>query len=65
MPTEIRTLDEAEVRTVVDWAAAEGWNPGLHDARAFRVADPDGFLWEVCHNPFFPLDEDGYVQLPA
>jgi hypothetical protein len=44
MPTEIRTLDEAEVRTVVDWAAAEGWNPGLHDARAFRVADPDGFL---------------------
>ena len=42
--TEIRTLDEAEVRTVVDWAAAEGWNPGLHDTRAFSVADPDGFL---------------------
>ncbi|WP_020484974.1 VOC family protein [Methylomonas sp. MK1] len=19
-------------------------------------ADPDGFLWEVCFNPFFPLD---------
>lgn len=28
-------------------------------------ADPDGFLWEVCFNPFFPLDEDGFVQLPA
>jgi uncharacterized protein len=27
-------------------------------------ADPDGFLWEVCHNPFIPLDEDGFVQLP-
>ncbi|MBI4741470.1 MAG: VOC family protein [Betaproteobacteria bacterium] len=27
-------------------------------------ADPDGFLWEVCWNPFFPLDEKGYVQLP-
>ncbi|MEN9903660.1 MAG: hypothetical protein RLZZ555_225 [Pseudomonadota bacterium] len=27
-------------------------------------ADPDGFLWEVCHNPFFPLDERGGVQLP-
>lgn len=27
-------------------------------------ADPDGFLWEVCWNPFFPLDERGYVHLP-
>lgn len=28
-------------------------------------ADPDGFLWEVCWNPFFPLDEQGCVSLPA
>ena len=28
-------------------------------------ADPDGFLWEVCWNPYFPLDADGFVQLPA
>lgn len=28
-------------------------------------ADPDGFLWEVCHNPFMPLDEQGHVRLPA
>ncbi len=28
-------------------------------------ADPDGFLWEVCWNPFFPLDEQGNVGLPA
>jgi catechol 2,3-dioxygenase-like lactoylglutathione lyase family enzyme len=28
-------------------------------------ADPDGFLWEVCWNPFFPLDEQGHVSLPA
>ena len=27
-------------------------------------ADPDGFLWEVCFNPFFPLDAQGNVQLP-
>ena len=27
-------------------------------------ADPDGFLWEVCFNPFFPLDAQGHVQLP-
>lgn len=29
------------------------------------VADPDGHLWEIAHNPFFPLDEQGHVQLPA
>jgi catechol 2,3-dioxygenase-like lactoylglutathione lyase family enzyme len=28
-------------------------------------ADPDGHLWEVAHNPFWPLDADGRVQLPA
>ena len=28
-------------------------------------ADPVGYLWEVCWNPFFPLDTDGFVQLPA
>ena len=27
-------------------------------------ADPDGFLWEVCYNPFFPLDDHGFAQLP-
>jgi catechol 2,3-dioxygenase-like lactoylglutathione lyase family enzyme len=26
-------------------------------------ADPDGHLWEVAHNPFFPLDKDGHVIL--
>ncbi len=27
-------------------------------------ADPDGHLWEVAWNPFFPLDERGNLQLP-
>jgi predicted lactoylglutathione lyase len=26
-------------------------------------SDPDGFLWEVAHNPFFPKDENGYVKI--
>jgi GNAT superfamily N-acetyltransferase len=35
----------AEERALaVDWAADEGWNPGLHDARAFGTVDPDGWL---------------------
>lgn len=27
-------------------------------------ADPDGHLWEVAYNPFFPLDAQGRVSLP-
>jgi len=27
-------------------------------------ADPDGHLWEVAHNPGWPLDERGLPQLP-
>jgi uncharacterized protein len=27
-------------------------------------ADPDGFLWEVSWNPFFPIAEDGSIRLP-
>jgi len=28
-------------------------------------ADPDGHVWEVAHNPFWPLDENGMSVLPA
>ncbi len=27
-------------------------------------ADPDGHLWEVCWNPFFPIAEDGSITVP-
>ena len=27
-------------------------------------ADPDGHLWELAHNPFFPLDERDNLVLP-
>ncbi len=27
-------------------------------------ADPDGHLWEVAHNPYFRLLEDGKIVLP-
>ena len=28
-------------------------------------ADPDGHVWEVAMNPFWPLNEDGSLTLPA
>lgn len=27
-------------------------------------ADPDGHVWEIAHNPFWPLAEDGTLTLP-
>ena len=40
----IRPATLVEYQTAVDWAAAEGWNPGLDDLAAFFTADPKGFL---------------------
>ena len=40
----VRVMTRAELDLALDWAAAEGWNPGLHDADAFHAADPNGFL---------------------
>jgi GNAT superfamily N-acetyltransferase len=40
----VRMMAEADLEVALDWAAAEGWNPGLHDAQCFYAADPDGFL---------------------
>ena len=37
-------MSATEFDLAVEWAAREGWNPGLNDALAFRAADPAGFL---------------------
>ncbi|MEX0952462.1 MAG: VOC family protein [Nitriliruptoraceae bacterium] len=60
--TEVDALLEAAERaggrvtrpaTRADWGGWSGY-----------FADPDGHLWEVAHNPGFPLDADGRVHLP-
>jgi hypothetical protein len=40
----VRTMTRADLDTAIEWAAREGWNPGLHDAGCFLAADPTGFL---------------------
>ena len=41
---EIRVASADDITVMVEWAACEGWNPGVADAACFRVADPQGFL---------------------
>jgi len=43
-PFTIRPMHPKEVAIAIDWAAEEGWNPGLHDADCFIATDPTGFL---------------------
>ena len=43
-PMIIQTACLEDMAILVDWAAAEGWNPGLADAVPFHAADPEGFL---------------------
>jgi catechol 2,3-dioxygenase-like lactoylglutathione lyase family enzyme len=65
-------VDEADqVQATFDHWVAAGATPVKAPERAFwggtssYVADPDGFLWEIAHNPFFPFTDDGRIDLPA
>jgi GNAT superfamily N-acetyltransferase len=40
----IRAMRPDEIAMAADWAAAEGWNPGLADAACFATVDPEGFF---------------------
>jgi len=61
---------EAEVASVLGEAVAAGGRLVKSAQKTFwggtagYFADPDGHLWEVAHNPGFPLDDEGRVRLP-
>jgi hypothetical protein len=40
----VRRMRPDDISMAVDWAAAEGWNPGLADDVCFATVDPEGFL---------------------
>ncbi len=40
----IKTMNRKEVDIAIEWAAQEGWNPGLNDADCYFLPDPNGFL---------------------
>ena len=41
---QIREMRSDEIGLAIDWAAQEGWNPGLDDLASFAAADSQGFL---------------------
>lgn len=49
---DVRQMSSADVKTLLDWAGAEGWNPGKADARIFRAADPEGFIGAYADGEF-------------
>ena len=63
--------NEAEVDRVLAEAVSVGARLVKPGQKVFwggysgYFADPDGHLWEVAYNPFFPLDAEGRVQLPG
>jgi len=60
---------EAAVLALLDEAVAAGATLVRPADKVFwggfrgYFADPDGFLWEVCYNPFVTLDADGALRL--
>lgn len=62
---------EAEVDTAWAVAVAAGASPLKKPEKVFwggysgYYADPDGHVWEVAMNPFWPLAEDGSLTLPV
>jgi hypothetical protein len=56
-------MSRAELDRAVDWAAAEGWNPGYHDAIAFHASDPKGFVVGLVDGE--PIASISVVRYPA
>lgn len=63
MPFTIRPMTLDDLKMVLDWAVAEGWNPGLGDAEPFFVTDPAGFfLGELDGKPVGSLSAVAYDE---
>lgn len=65
------TRSETEVEEVLAQAEKAGGRIVKQAGRAFwggwygYFADPEENIWEVAHNPAFPLDTEGNIALPA
>ncbi|MFJ2780565.1 MULTISPECIES: VOC family protein [unclassified Kitasatospora] len=59
-------LVDAALRTAVEAGASVVKPPATTSWGGYSgyFEDPDGHLWELAHNPFFPFAEDGSLDLP-
>ncbi len=70
MSLAINLESEAAVDAAMAFAARQGGRVTQPARKVFwggyagYFADPDGFLWEIAYNPFWPMDADGRPQLP-
>ena len=60
---------EAVDQVYAQWIAAGGSSKAEPTAAEWGgyiafVADPDGHVWELAHNPYWPLNDDGSIRLP-
>ena len=66
----INVASAQEVDAALDAAVAAGGTLVKQGQQVFwggysgYFADPDGHLWEVAHNPFWPLDAAGLPVIP-
>ena len=66
----LNCADRDDVDAVYDAWVAAGAEPVKRPEAVFwggysgYVADPDGHLWEIAHNPFSPNNEHGLMELP-
>ncbi|MFJ8434263.1 VOC family protein [Kitasatospora sp. NPDC094019] len=63
---ESPALVDAALATAVEAGAAVVKPPAPTSWGGYSgyFEDPDGHLWELAHNPFFPFTEDGSLDLP-
>lgn len=70
MALAYNTRSDAEVGDVLEMAARAGGRIVKPAQRAFwggwygYFEDTEGNLWEVAHNPGFPIDAEGRISLP-
>jgi len=66
----VEQMSLEDLKLATEWAASEGWNPGLHDARIFYQTDPQGFfIGRINRKPVATIsavrygDEFGFIGL--
>lgn len=59
----IRRATRHELDIPIEWAAKEGWNPGLYDAGSFFAIDPQGFFLGFLDNE--PVASISAVSYPG